>query len=90
MTRAPASPARARPRDAVLRDMSNGRAAGSLTSPNVAGMFRFHTPSKWLKRSGSTLTATVTFKPSTGAAARRLTFRLVRCPRVASAPPFTG
>ena len=68
----------------------DGRSGKTLTSPNVAGMFRYRVSSKRLRRSGSTLTATVRFKPGSGAADRRLRFRLVRCPRRSSAPPFTG
>ena len=68
----------------------DGRPAGALSAPNVAGMFRFRVSASKLRRSGSTLAATVTFKPSTGVAARRLTFRLVRCPRRSGAPPFAG
>lgn len=75
---------------ARVRFELDGRAAGTLTSPNVAGMFRFHVPASKLRRNGSTLAATVRFKPGSGAKDRRLTFRLVRCPRRAGAPPFTG
>lgn len=75
---------------AQVRFLLDGRTTQIISTPNVAGMFRFRIPARRLHGEGSTLTATVTFKPSTGAAARRLTFRLVRCPRRAGAPPFTG